>query len=51
MIIAGWGNSDNKEEDAATSVPEGFESKTGRIPSYKEIIGMCVTAGNIKCKT
>ena len=39
MNTAGWGSSD-KEGDTATSVPEGFESKTGRGPSYQEIIGM-----------
>ena len=50
MKIAGWGSSDNKEDDTATSVPEGFESRTGRGPSYKEIIGMCVAARNVKLK-
>ena len=39
MNIAGWGSSD-KEGNTATSVPEGSESKTGRGPSYQEIIGM-----------
>ena len=48
MNIAGWGSSDNNENDTATSVPEGFESKTGRGPSYQEIIGTCMTAENIK---
>ena len=43
MNIAGWGSSDKKEGDTSTSVPEGPESKTGRGPSYQEIIGMCGT--------